>query len=147
MPLTAAEIGASPTVFYPDNPAARDIIARFGATIPLADETAFEIATVPAAIYGWAQQLMRGTVEWSTEKGADADVMRKLVSLTFVAAGRLIAEKPEPMQQLLDELVTPGGITELGLHILRDRQQPEAWAAACDAVLNRLNGSRDPKAS
>ncbi|MCF3639267.1 NAD(P)-binding domain-containing protein [Rhizobium sp. TRM95111] len=142
MPLTAAAIGASPTVYFPDNGVARDLIGRFGTAIPLASEADFEIATVNAAVYGWAQDLIRRTAGWSVERGADAATMRRLVALTFVAAGRMMAEKPEPMEEILADLVTPGGITELGLGILEARDQPGAWQAACTAVHRRLADRR-----
>lgn len=138
MPLTAAEINASPTVCFPDHPQARAVLDRLGPVIPLASEADFEIATVNAAVYGWSQDLIRRTASWAASKGADADAMRQLVALTFVAAGRLVAERGQPMEKLLAELVTPGGITELGLRTLEARSQPEIWEEACEAVLAHL---------
>jgi pyrroline-5-carboxylate reductase len=42
---------------------------------------------------------------------------------------------------MLTELVTPGGITELGLNVLDAAGQPQAWQQACEAVLKRLTGT------
>jgi pyrroline-5-carboxylate reductase len=138
MPLTAAEINASPTVCFPEIAEANMVLERLGPVIPLASEADFEVATVNAAVYGWAQDLIRRTAEWSAQKGADAQAMRRLVALTFVAAGRLIDEKPDPMGALLADLVTPGGITELGLDVLASGGQPALWQEACEAVYARL---------
>ncbi|AYD04215.1 NAD(P)-binding domain-containing protein [Neorhizobium sp. NCHU2750] len=138
MPLTATEINASPTVFYPDIPEARGLISHLGPAIALGSEDEFEVATVNAAIYGWAQDIVRQSVIWGRDHGADEGMMRQLVARTFVAAGRMIAESPEPMERILKDLVTPGGITELGLSVLDQHGQPAAWQAACDAVLARL---------
>jgi pyrroline-5-carboxylate reductase len=138
MPLTAAEINASPTVFFPDIPEARQLVERIGPTMALRSEQEFEVATVNAAIYGWAQDLIRRSAEWCTQQGTDPQTMRQLVAQTFVAAGRLIAEKDQSMEEMLTELVTPGGITELGLQVLADRGQPQAWQEACEAVLSKL---------
>jgi pyrroline-5-carboxylate reductase len=138
MPFTAAEIGASPTVYFPDSADVRAILERIGPAMPLMDEADFEVATVCAAVYGWAQELIRSTANWSVEKGVSRQVARQLAALTFVAAGRLIAEKPESMDQLLAELVTPGGITELGLKTLAAGEHSATWRRACEAVLNRL---------
>ncbi|MFT4001444.1 MAG: NAD(P)-binding domain-containing protein [Rhizobium sp.] len=140
MPLTAAEINASPTVFFPDIPEARWLIEQVGPAIALRSEREFEIATVNAAIYGWAQTLVKQSAEWCAAHGTDPQTMRQLVAQTFVGAGRLIAEKDQPMEDMLAELVTPGGITELGLKVLGERGQPDAWRDACDAVLARLTG-------
>jgi pyrroline-5-carboxylate reductase len=140
MPLTAAEINKSPTVFFPDVPEVRDLIGMLGPAIALGSEHEFDVATVNAAIYGWAQDLVRQSVAWSSAQGADPSVMRQLISRTFVAAGELIAERPESIEALLSDLVTPGGITELGLKTLQESGQPEAWSKACEAVMKRLTG-------
>lgn len=140
MPLTAAEINASPTACFPPRPEAVALLERLGSVVAFDSEADFEVATVNAAVYGWAQDLIRRTAEWSAGQGPQLDAMRRLTALTFVAAGRLLAEKPEPMETLLAELVTPGGITELGLGILAARGQPAIWTEACASVLARLTG-------
>lgn len=138
MPLTAAEIGASATPVFPDIEAARPILDALGPVIALAREEDFEVATVSAAIYGWAQDLMRQSIEWSAAGGLERKAARQLVADTFVAAGRLVAEKDAPLDEMLRQLVTPGGITERGLQVLAERDVPSAWAAACEAVLEKL---------
>ena len=140
MPFTASEIAASPTVYFPDLEQARAVLDRLGPSIALTSERDFEVATVSAAVYGWAQDLIRNTAEWSSARGLDPVIARQLAAMTFVAAGRLVAEKGEPMDQILDELVTPGGITERGLQVLSAHGVPEAWEEACMAVLNKLTG-------
>lgn len=142
MPFTASEIVASPTIYFPDLEQARAVLDRLGPSIALASETDFEVATVNAAIYGWVQDLIRKTVEWSSAQGLDPAIGRRLTAMTFVAAGQLIAEKSEPMDQMLEELVTPGGITERGLQVLAARRVPAAWEEACMAVLDKLTASR-----
>lgn len=140
MPLTAAAINASPTACFPASASAIAMLEKLGPVIPLGSEEEFEVATVNAAIYGWAQDLIRQSADWATAQGGDATAMRRLAALTFVAAGRLIAETDRPMDALIEELVTPGGITELGLDVLAREGQPQAWHAACGAVLERLSG-------
>ncbi|WP_417719960.1 pyrroline-5-carboxylate reductase family protein [Salipiger sp.] len=141
MPITAAELGASPTLVYPPEPRALDLLARLGAPVPLQGEAQFETATVSAAIYGWAQALIRGGADWSEAQGLDPETARQLVARTFVAAGRMIAEKDVPMDRLLADLVTPGGITEAGLKHLEAAGVPQAWDGACDVVRRKLSGS------
>jgi pyrroline-5-carboxylate reductase len=138
MPLTAAQIGASPTVVFPDDPAIRPLLDPLGPVVAVDSEEAFEVATVHAAIYGWVQDLIGRSAEWSGRQGLAPEAARRLSALTFVAAGRLVDEQPEPVPELLRSLVTPGGITELGLGVLKERGATDAWTAACDAVLARL---------
>lgn len=140
MPLTAAEICKSPTLLYPDLPQVRALLNRIGPVIAVPDEGAFEVATVSAAVYGWAQMLIGRTAEWSAARGLPPETARALVARTFEAAGALIAEKPDPIGDLLHELVTPGGITERGLNVLDAAAVPQGWDAACQAVLDKLRG-------
>lgn len=142
MPLTAASIGASPTTVFPDRPEARPLLSRLGSVIPLASEAAFETATVSAAIYGWAQNLVGIGSAWSEAHGLAPETARWLAAETFVAAGRMIAERDEPLDALLASLVTPGGITERGLRVLDAAGVPDGWRCACDAVLDRLTAAK-----
>lgn len=141
MPLTASELGASPTLLCPPDAQALELLQRLGPAVELADEDQFEVATVSAAIYGWAQALIAAGADWSAANGLDPDTARQLVARTFVAAGRMVSEKDAPVQRLLEELVTPGGITEAGLRHLEGKAVPQAWSQACDIVLARLRGN------
>ncbi len=138
MPLTASSLGASPTTVYPDLPAVRPLLERLGSVIPLSHEAEFETATVSAAIYGWAQMLIGLGSDWSVAHGMKPEAARRLAAETFVAAGRMVAERPEPSEALLQSLVTPGGITERGLKVLAAQGVDASWSSACDAVLAKL---------
>lgn len=141
MPVTAAEIGASPTVCFPATPEVTDLIAGLGPVIPLQAEVDFEVATVSAAVYGWAQKLIQVSANWSASKGLSPQAARQLSAGIFSAAGQIVAASEEPMEQLIEHLATPGGITELGLNHLDEKQVGEAWEDACDLVLDRLTGA------
>ncbi|MFX0545739.1 pyrroline-5-carboxylate reductase dimerization domain-containing protein [Roseovarius sp. S1116L3] len=140
MPITASRLGASPTLAYPDLPAARPLLDAIGSIIALRSEDEFEAATVSAAMYGWAQALIRTGADWTAAQGMDPVNARQLVARTFTAAGRMIAEEDAPMDQILASLCTPGGITRQGLDHLEEKGVPEAWEGACDAILARLRG-------
>lgn len=140
MPVTAAAIGKSPTLLHPDLPQVAALLHALGPVIAIGSEPEFEVATVSAAVYGWAQVLVRQTAHWSEAQGLPAATARALVARTFEAAGALIAESPQEMDEMLHELVTPGGITERGLQVLTTGGLPPVWDAACAAVLTRLRG-------
>lgn len=140
MPLTAAALGASPTTAFPDLPEARSLLEQLGPVLPMPSEEAFETATVTAAVYGWAQDLVRQTSGWLAAHGVENQVARRLSALTLVAAGRVTAESHTDLADLMRGLVTPGGITELGLKTLEEKGASAAWEAACDAVFARLQG-------
>ncbi|MCB1342808.1 MAG: NAD(P)-binding domain-containing protein [Pseudooceanicola sp.] len=138
MPITAAAVGASPTVVWPQLPEVEAFLSAIGTLVPVDSEADFETATVSAAIYGWAQALVVAGAEWSAAQGLPPDVARQLVARTFEAAGRMQAEDPGPMREVLASLVTPGGITEAGLHHLEGAGALRAFEEACAVVLRRL---------
>lgn len=140
MPITAAELGASPTLVYPMHPAAAAFLEAIGTVIPLDHEADFDVGSVSAALYGWAQQLVIDGASWSGDAGLDPQTARQLVARTFVAAGRMMAEKEAPMEDVLASLITPGGITEAGLNHLEAKGISQAWTGACDVVLEKLQG-------
>ncbi|WP_119273498.1 pyrroline-5-carboxylate reductase family protein [Taklimakanibacter deserti] len=141
MPITACELGASPTTIFPDIAAARPLIDPLGPVIVLRSEEEFETATVSAAIYGWVQDLIRQSAAWIECHGVEAETARQLMARTFVAAGRMADEAEGDMETILRQLATPGGITELGLKTLERRNVSAAWSEASDAVLARLRQS------
>jgi pyrroline-5-carboxylate reductase len=140
MPLTAAAQGASPTTLYPADPVVEALLAAFGPVLSLGSEAEFETATVCAAAYGWLQRLVQITADWSVAQGLPEASARQVAALTAVAAGRNIAGSAAPMERLLADLVTPGGITDLGLTLLEERGALAAWEEACAAVRARLAG-------
>lgn len=140
MPITAAQLGASPTLVYPMRPALEPLLRAIGSVIALRDEGQFETACVSAAIYGWVQALIRESADWAGAAGIDPATARALMARTFTAAGRLADETQTPLDTLIDTIATPGGITEAGLAHLRNKAMPEAWRGACDVVLRKLHG-------
>lgn len=140
MPITAAQLGASPTLVYPMRPSLEPLLHAIGSVIALQDEGQFEAATTSAAIYGWVQALIRDSAAWAAAEGLDPGTARRLMARTFIAAGRLADETDTPLDALIETIATPGGITEAGLTHLQGRDVPEAWRGACDVVLRKLHG-------
>lgn len=143
MPTSAAAIGASPTTLYPDEARARKLLEAVGPVLALADEEEFEIATVSAAMYGWVHALIGRSAAWSERHGLNPAVARRLSTLTFSAATRMIeAQEHVPVTKLVEHLATPGGITECGLRALAMNGADDGWSAACDATLAHLRRLR-----
>ncbi|MCZ4351187.1 NAD(P)-binding domain-containing protein [Roseovarius aestuarii] len=138
MPITASELGASPTLIFPPTKAAEDFVTALGTAIELDSEDQFNAATISAAVYGWAQQLIIDGAEWSIAQGLAPDTARQLAAQTFVAAGRMQAEQDAPMRDILSSLCTPGGITQAGLDRLTSQGVSDAWRGTYDAILARL---------
>ncbi len=76
---------------------------------------------------------------WSARQGLPPATARALVSQTVRgAAGMVMAQPDRSLPELLEELSTPGGTTELGLQTLRDVRAFEYWRRACQAVLDEV---------
>ncbi|MDH3450877.1 MAG: NAD(P)-binding domain-containing protein [Gammaproteobacteria bacterium] len=144
MPITAAAIGESPTCLYPDVAPAREVLRALGPVHVLADEAQFDVASVSAAFYGWVHSLIEEMAVWSARQGLPPATARALVSQTVrAAAGMVIAQPQRSLPELLEELCTPGGITELGLQTLQDVRAFEYWERASQAVLDEIRTARN----
>jgi pyrroline-5-carboxylate reductase len=114
-------------------------LALLGQVHPLPDESHFTPASAISAFYGWVYALLDETVAWTVGAGVPAETARSLVLETVRGAAEMALSRPDrELAAMLGTLATPGGITELGLDVLRQRQGLEAWAAALDAVLGRM---------
>lgn len=138
MPTVAAEFGESATLIYPGLAQLTPLLDAIGKSFVLDSEDQFEVGSVSAAIFGWAQALIQASSAWSAQRGMDEDQARALLAQTFVSAGATVAGSELPVSKLLDNLATPGGITETGLNHLDDAGAIEAWNGASNAALAKL---------
>ncbi len=138
MPTIASEFGESATLVFPEKPQLATFFSALGKSYVLDDEDQFEVGTVSAAIFGWAQALIMNSNDWAATNGMNADQARQLLAQTFISAGTIIAEKDQPVAEILKSLTTPGGITEAGLQHLENTQAIQAWEEASEIVLKKL---------
>ncbi len=139
MPISCAAINRSPTLLYPDHPRARALLQLLGQVHPLPSESCFDPAVVIAAFYGWVYALLDEAADWATRAGVPPATARRLVLETVrCAAGMGLARPDRDLLAMLDDLATPGGLTEHGLSVLRRREALAAWTDALDATLARM---------
>lgn len=147
MPISCAALNRSPTLLHPDNAPARALFALLGSVHVLPDESCFTAATTIAAFYGWVYALFDETVAWTVEAGVPPQTARGLVLETVRGAVDMALAQPQrALDEMLDTLATPGGITEQGLAILRERQGLTAWTEALEAVSARLRAAEQGQA-
>jgi pyrroline-5-carboxylate reductase len=148
MPISCAAINQSPTLLYPDHPRARALFDLLGQVHVLPSESCFNPAVVIAAFYGWVYALLDEAVGWATRAGVPTTTARCLVLETVRgAAGMGLAHPDRDLMAMLDDLATPGGLTEHGLTVLRRRDALAAWTEALDATLARMRGDETDEAS
>ncbi len=141
MPLSSADIGASPTALFPARSDVAELLTAFGPVQPVQTEDAFETATVFASMYGWVHRIVDLSSQWGQANGLPRDTADRLAALTVLSAGRNVAEREERIETLLTHLATPGGITEHGLGVLEDHGLGSAWFQAASSVLAKLHGT------
>lgn len=143
MPITAVQVGASPTAIYPDDERVRALFAPLGGIVPLVREDDFDVATIYAAVYGWVHALIGAAADWGEANGLARETARNLSARTFLAAARMVEdEAKEPVSALVERLSTPGGITEAGMNHLYGAGVPELWKDACAVSLAHLRTLR-----
>ena len=141
MPLTSAALNLSPTLVFPGDPVVQNLFALLGQVHVLPDEDTFTAASVIAAFYGWVYALADETVAWTLRQGVPAGIGKDLVLGTIRSTVAMALANPsQSLQELLGRLATPGGITEFGLGVIRERHGLDTWSVALDAVLARMKG-------
>ncbi|MDJ0949845.1 MAG: pyrroline-5-carboxylate reductase dimerization domain-containing protein [Alphaproteobacteria bacterium] len=148
MPVSCVAIGESPTAIYPDDLNARALFNRLGVVLAAPDEGSFEAASVFGAVYGWVHALVAEQAAWAAAAGLPDEQARALAALiTRGAAGMILDRMDTPIADMIEGLATRGGITRQGLDLLQDRAALEAWAEACQAVLDRIRSGSGPSNS
>lgn len=147
MPIAASRICKSPTAFFPDDPITADLFSRLGAAHPLTDETQFETASIFGAFYALSYAFIDEAARWGETNGLESIASRQLSArMVQAAAAAIINRSDRTPRDLLNDLMTPGGITEEGLNVLEDTQALSRWSEALDASarksrsIDRANG-------
>lgn len=143
MPISAAAIGASATTLFPEHAGAQALLAPLGPVTTVGGETSFDAATISAAVYVWAHELIRLSAEWSETRGLAPAEARALSAAVFEAAAAMIREPAHverTIEAMIADLATQGGISEVGLAILREGGIDALWRAACDGAEARMRG-------
>jgi pyrroline-5-carboxylate reductase len=146
MPISSAALNQSPTLLFPDDPRAREVFSLLGSVLAVRDEATFTTASVLAAFYGWMYALAMETIAWAERSGISPGIARQLVLETIrSSADMALADPATSMQEMLERLATPGGMTEQGLRIIHERQGLEAWTAALEGVLCGMKAPREER--
>lgn len=139
MPVLASRYGESAIPLYPDVEKAREALAPLGRVTPIGDEDAFSAASALGGWFGWLFALTGETADILIESGVEKTAARKVTADMMRAAGAMIAETPEKdPRDTLQQLATPGGITEAGMQTLRQAEALKPWRDAMAAAANRL---------
>lgn len=140
MPVMASALNESAIPLFPNNDLAARALAPLGAVTAFDDEDAFNKTSALGAWFGWLFQLVGETTDVLAANGVDSVQARKVSADMMRAAGAFMAHDPErdPKEVLVD-LATPGGITEVGLRTLQGADAFTPWHKAMTDSIQRLD--------
>lgn len=138
LPITAAEIGESPTCLHPDNAAARALFERVGSVHAFDDETTYDAASIQGVVYSTFHTVVQSVAEWLDRGGVPADEARALAARAIRATAGMVAAHPElSLERMVDEFATPGSLTLTAVEAMRDNGALAGINEAFDRALAR----------
>jgi pyrroline-5-carboxylate reductase len=140
MPVTCAEVGASPTMIFPDRPAVRGLFELCGMAVPAAQEADFDLGTTLACVYGWFFALYARVAAEAEAQGLDPQTARRLTLGLAEGAAKVALDGEATPTQIAAEIASPGSFTRLGLDRLEARDAFAPWAEAMRLLTDRLRG-------
>ncbi len=138
-------LGFGATVLHPANDAAIAFLSHFGPLHVFDDWPRYAVASTVAGVSGTSFGLIIEIIRWYEKAGLDTVTARRLATETIIGSAEVLRRSTEPLDDLLAGLQTPGGITEQGNRILRDRGALAAFHEMMDAVATRMGVGPDVK--
>lgn len=140
LPVSSAAINKSPTLLYPDQKAAREILSLLGQVIACSNQEEFDTAGTYSAFYGWNFKLIEEMSRWGEKNGLPCEIARSIVEqMTSGAAEMAAKDNQSTLEDIVSNVATKGGITQLGLNIIENQDGFKSWHDAMDAVRDRLS--------
>ena len=140
MPGYANALGVGPSILYPDDPFWRPFLAATGPVIAFEDEATFTTAASFGAFSGASFGLMSHIIAWFEDQGLPADTARMLVAATLRGNAEVLLRESRSLPEIAREVITPGGISELLVATLAERDAFSAWDEALTRVRRRIGG-------
>ena len=134
----ANALGSGTTVLYPANDAAVRFLSHFGPLHVFDDWPRYAVASTVAGVSGTSFGLIIEIIRWYEKAGLDTVTARRLAAETIIGNAEVLRRSTEPLDELLAGLQTPGGITEHGNRILRERGAFAAFHEMLDTVGKRM---------
>jgi len=138
LPVTAAEIGESPTCMYPENSATRQVFESLGTIHAFDDEETYELASIQGVIFSVFHAGIQSIAEWMTATGVDKKQAREITARALRATSGMVLAHPEnDFSHMVNEYATEGSLTLVALQELRKNGGLNAWPDAIETALNR----------
>lgn len=99
-----------------------DLFSQLGYCLKVSDEEQLEAVMVSSASgTGFIFELMTYWQDWIEERGFEPEVARRIVVETFLGTAMLASQsKEQPIEELLNKVVSKKGVTAAGLESMRE---------------------------
>jgi len=139
MPVSSAEVGASPTLVYPDNAVVREFFDFCGNALPVDDERYFTEGSVLACVYCWFFSLFETLIQATEGAQLPRPLSAELVmGMARGAAELALARADLPPGDIAESIATDGTYSRLGLDLLLENGAFEPWQRACELLQRKL---------
>jgi len=139
MPVSSAEVGASPTLIYPDNSTTREFFDYCGNAIAVDDEDYFTQGSVLACVYCWFFELFETLIQATEGQQLPRPMSAQLVmGMARGAAELALARADVPPADIAESIATDGTFSKLGLDLLQQQEAFEPWQQACELLQKQL---------
>lgn len=140
MPVSSAEVGASPTLVYPDNATVREFFDYSGTSLAVDDEAIFTQGSVLACVYCWFFSLFDALIEANAGDELPHPVNPQLVmGMARGAAELALSRLDTPPRDIASAIATDGTYSKLGLDLLQRQDAFTPWREACELLQQRLS--------
>ena len=139
MPVSSAEVNASPTLIYPDDEFTREFFDFCGTSIVTDNEAYFNQGSVLACVYCWFFPLYQALIEVNQGPRMPAELSADLVmGMARGAAEFALANHATPPGEIARSIATEGTFSKLGLDLLEKEAAFEPWREACRLLQKQL---------
>ncbi len=141
MPVSSAEVSASPTLIYPDNTFVGELFDYCGSSIPVDNEAYFTQGNILACVYSWYLALFDELIRSTSGPELPAKISGELVmGMAKGAAELALANRGLTPAEIADGVATDGTYSKLGLDLLQKKNAFKPWREACELLASRLAG-------
>lgn len=139
MPVSSAEVKASPTLIYPGNNFASEFFNYCGTSIVTKNEAYFNQGSVLACVYCWFFSLYQELIQATQGPELPTQLSAQLVmGMAKGAAELALASKETSPAEIASGIATEGTFSKLGLDLLEQQAAFEPWRDACKLLQKQL---------
>lgn len=138
IPQTFIENRIGPILLYPPLPEAKELFEGLGQVVATETEKAFDLAQTLTCVMGPFMYLLDQLVLWMKSCGLPPEQSAAFLEAMFPAMTDYAARTdPNHLDELWKE-VTPGGLNEMAIRMIKEDGGYAAWIRAMDAVREKL---------